>query len=75
MKPDLSQSDFARLVQRSEQLRKRTRVGLGMDQQGDASGTPFDRMLQVLGRGFALLCAAVLLVLLIALAFQGGPKP
>lgn len=75
MKPDLSQSDFDGLVQRSDQLTRRTRAGLGMDQEGDASGTPFDGMLQIIGRAFELLCVAVLLVIFIALAYPGGPKP
>jgi hypothetical protein len=75
MKPDLSQSDFDGLVQRTEQLAQRTRTRFGMDQEDEASGTPFDRILQVLGQAFELFGLAVMVVILVALLCGGGSKP
>lgn len=75
MKPDLSQSDFDGLVHRTEQLAQRTRARFGMDQEDEASGTPFDWMLQILGQAFELFGLAVVVVILIALLCGGGSNP
>lgn len=75
MKPDLSQSDFDGLVQRSEHLATRTRTGLGMDTDDAPSTTPFDWMVNLLVQAAEVFGAAVLVVILVALACGGGTKP
>ena len=75
MKPDLSQSDFDGLVQRSEQLATRTRARLGMDEQGAPTSTPFDWMVDLLIQAAEVFTVAVFVVILVALACGGGTKP
>jgi hypothetical protein len=75
MKPDLSQSDFAGLVLRSEELAARTRAHLGLTRDEAPSGTPFDCMLRVLVQFAEIFAVAVVVVVLIALACAGGSKP
>ncbi|WP_418132520.1 hypothetical protein ABL849_17430 [Variovorax sp. 375MFSha3.1] len=76
MKPDLSQSDFQGLLERSEFLSRRTRTLYGIaPAEPPASTTPLDWLYSLLRRVFALVCAAVLFVTMLAVAFSKGPTP
>lgn len=76
MKPDLYQKDFDGLVRQAEEMAARPRTLYGIEPtRDDAGSTPFEWMLHVLWKAFELLGAAVLLVVILALAFSGGPKP
>jgi hypothetical protein len=75
MKPDLSQSDFDGLVQRSNQLTAHTRARLGMEDESLPTSTPFDRMVNFLVKAAEVFGAAVLVVILVALACGGGTRP
>jgi len=76
MKPDLSQSDFQGLLERSEFLTQRTRTLFGIaPAEAPASSAPLDWLYGLLRRFFALLCAAVLAITMLAVAFAGGHTP